>query len=291
MRIRPVTPADADPWSRMRHDLWPGDSAASHAVEVRAFLQGDRRIAGHVLVAEDPDTGRLCGFAELSERSHASECVSSPVAFVEGLYVVPDARRRGVARALLHEAEAWARARRLTEIASDCLSHNEASIACHRAAGFEVTEHAINFRKTLGGSGPPPARLDMIGLFVADLPRMVAFYRDVVGMAIDDWQPPYAEFVHHGVRFSMFERARVPELLGRSADFPGAKPGRLNGSFELALRVHDADEVDAVFGRMTGRGAEPVTTPRDEPWGMRSAYVADPEGNLIEIAGPPKGAA
>ncbi|MGQ9780534.1 MAG: VOC family protein [Bacillota bacterium] len=58
-------------------------------------------------------------------------------------------------------------------------------------------------------------RFDMIGLFVSDLPRMVAFYRDVLGFEIEwDGNGPYAEFKHEGIRFSMFERAGLPGLLG-----------------------------------------------------------------------------
>ena len=58
------------------------------------------------------------------------------------------------------------------------------------------------------------ARFDMIGIFVNDLPRMVAFYRDGLGLDITwDGQGPYAEFQHAGIRFSMFERAELPALL------------------------------------------------------------------------------
>jgi lactoylglutathione lyase len=69
-------------------------------------------------------------------------------------------------------------------------------------------------------------RIDMIGLFVTDLHGMVAFYRDVLGFAIDwDQQGPYAEFRHEGVRFSMYERAQLP---GAAAQHPlGRSPRRL----------------------------------------------------------------
>ena len=60
-----------------------------------------------------------------------------------------------------------------------------------------------------------PTKLDMIGVFVTDLPRM-SVYRDALGFAIDwDGQGPYAEFKDAGVRFSMYERAQLPELLGQ----------------------------------------------------------------------------
>jgi catechol 2,3-dioxygenase-like lactoylglutathione lyase family enzyme len=124
-------------------------------------------------------------------------------------------------------------------------------------------------------------RLDLIGLFVRDLAKMHAFYRDVAGFESDwDGQGPYAEFRNQGLRFAMYERARLPELLGQTPSYPSG----LNGTFELALNVGEPPNVDSVYHDMTSAGASPVYPPRDEPWHMRSAMVADPEGNLIEIA-------
>ena len=124
-------------------------------------------------------------------------------------------------------------------------------------------------------------KIDMIGLFVEDLKTMVEFYRDAVGLEIDwDGEGPYAEFSHEGVRFAMYEREKLPELLGQ----PPSYPSGLNGTFELAFNIGKKENVDAFFMKITAAGAREVYPPRDEPWKMRSAMVADPEGNLIEIA-------
>lgn len=120
----------------------------------------------------------------------------------------------------------------------------------------------------------------MIGLFVKDLNRMVAFYRDSVGLAIDwDGEGPYAEFRHEGIRFAMYERKKLPELLGRKPSYPDG----LNGTFELALDAGSPKMVDKEYDRLVSAGAAPVYPPRNEPWNMRSSMVSDPEGNLIEI--------
>ncbi len=130
-------------------------------------------------------------------------------------------------------------------------------------------------------------RIDMIGLFVTDLHGMVAFYRDVLGFAIDwDQQGPYAEFQHEGVRFSMYERAQLPGLLGQ----PPTYPSGLNGTLELAIDLPTSAEADAMFARVVAGGGRPIYAPRDEPWGMHSSMVADPDGNLIEIGSWNKGA-
>jgi len=123
-------------------------------------------------------------------------------------------------------------------------------------------------------------RFDMIGLFVKDLAAMVDFYSEVIGIDIEwDGQGPYAEFKHEGIRFAMFERAMLPELLGQQPSYPSG----INGTFELAINVGAPENVDATFQRLIESGATPIYAPRNEPWKMRSSMVADPEGNLIEI--------
>ena len=123
-------------------------------------------------------------------------------------------------------------------------------------------------------------RIDMIGIFVTDLQRMVAFYRDVLGFEIDwDGVGPYAEFKNEGVRFSMFERAQLPRILGQEPAYPEG----INGTFELAVDLPTSADADREFERVVKAGARVVYAPRDEPWGMHSAMITDPEGNLIEI--------
>jgi lactoylglutathione lyase len=124
-------------------------------------------------------------------------------------------------------------------------------------------------------------KFDMIGIFVEDIHVMVDFYKNVLGVAIDwDGQRPYAEFIHKGIRFSMYERKELPQLLGKTPEFPQ----RLNGTFELAINVGEPENVDRVYDQIVTGGGKPVYAPRDEPWQMRSAMISDPEGNLIEIA-------
>lgn len=120
----------------------------------------------------------------------------------------------------------------------------------------------------------------MIGLFVSDLPAMVDFYKNVLGIDTEwDSKGPYAEFKHEGIRFSMFERKNLAELTGKKMSFPTG----FNGTFELAVNVGAPLEVDKLFQRLKDAGAQMIYAPRDEPWKMRSAMIADPEGNLIEI--------
>lgn len=130
-------------------------------------------------------------------------------------------------------------------------------------------------------------RWDMIGIFASDLSQMVAFYRDVLGFEVDwDGNSPYAEFKNEGVRFSMYARKELPGLLGMEPTYPSG----LNGTFELAIDLPTSADVDREFARVTAAGARPIYEPRDEPWGMRSSMIMDPEGNIIEIGSWNRGA-
>jgi aminoglycoside 6'-N-acetyltransferase I len=149
----------------MRSDLWPEAPAAEHASEIEAFFAGMLREPLAVLMATG-DANEPAGFAELSIRPYAEGCETDRVAYLEGWYVVPGARRTGVGRALIDAAEAWARSRGCSEFASDAVIDNEVSAAAHRALGFEEVERIRCYRKTLKDvrSAPPAqAAVEQIG--------------------------------------------------------------------------------------------------------------------------------
>lgn len=133
----------------MRNALWPEDETKWHAAEIEKFFAGQLRMPLAVLVAEN-ELGGLIGFAELSIRAFAEGAVTDRVAYLEGWYVDPPERRRGVGRALLAVAEDWARAQKCAEFGSDALMDNELSAAAHLSLGFVETERIRCFLKTLG---------------------------------------------------------------------------------------------------------------------------------------------
>lgn len=132
----------------MRHALWPDGSVDEHTAEIAAFLDGSAREPLAVLVAEDA-AGELVGLAELSIRPCAEGCLTDRVAYLEGWYVAPGARRRGVGTTLVRAAEEWARGEGCTELASDAAADNETSARAHRAAGFQEVGLVRCFRKIL----------------------------------------------------------------------------------------------------------------------------------------------
>ncbi len=148
VRVRPTTPGDVGAWLRMRCALWPEGSEAEHRAEIDRFLAGQLRQPLETLLAMN-SSGDPVGFAELSIRSYAEDCATDHVAYLEGWYVVPEARRQGVGTALVRAAEQWARSQGCTEFASDALIDNQVSAAAHRALGFQETVQIRCFRKAL----------------------------------------------------------------------------------------------------------------------------------------------
>lgn len=145
--VRAALPADSTAWLRMRCALWPEGSAQEHAAEIAAFFAGTAHMPRAVLLAFDGATA--VGFAELSIRSVAESCLTDRVGYLEGWYVEPAARRRGVGRSLVEAAETWVRAQGCSEFGSDTQITNTASAAAHAALGFEEVEQIRCFRKTL----------------------------------------------------------------------------------------------------------------------------------------------
>ena len=145
--VRPATPADREAWCRMRRDLWP-DDGGDHERETAAYFEGTLHEPKEVLLAVGAD-GRALGFAELNIRNYAEDCETDRVGYLEGWYVIPSGRRRGVGRALVDAALDWARAQGCTEFASDALADNEVSAKAHHALGFTETAQIRTFKKSL----------------------------------------------------------------------------------------------------------------------------------------------
>lgn len=132
-------------WLALRAALWPQASATMHREDALALLASEEQV---VVVAEVD--GYLVGFAEASLRhEHVNGTSSSPVAFLEGLYVTPAERGRGIARHLVAAVGTWARGMGCRELASDARADNQVGIRTHLAIGFEETERVVFFRKSI----------------------------------------------------------------------------------------------------------------------------------------------
>lgn len=141
MQIRHYTPDDWGGWKRMRTALWSDQTEE----DMRRWLAREDVVT---IVASDAD-GELAGFAEAGERSWAEGAVEGPVAYLEGWYVEPSARKRGVGAALIRAVEAWARARGYRDLCSDTGPDNGASQRAHERLGFGEVDRAVLYHKRL----------------------------------------------------------------------------------------------------------------------------------------------
>lgn len=146
-RVEACTLKALDEWIALRHALWPSAPAEEHRSEAQAMLWEQKKAIAFLVRLAD---GTAAGFAEASLRhDYVNGCASSPVAFLEGIYVRPDRRRQGLARLLCLAVEEWARGLGCRELASDVELHNTGSQTMHDALGFEETERVVYYRKTL----------------------------------------------------------------------------------------------------------------------------------------------
>lgn len=142
--VRPARPEDKAVWRDMRASLFGEDP--SLLGEIEDYFASDSSAIAAAFIAE---SDRPVGFVELGLRNYAEGCLSSPVAYLDGLYVEAGHRRREIGRALVAVAEHWAKEHGHAELASDALIGNDTSLAAHLAYGFAEVERIICFRKSL----------------------------------------------------------------------------------------------------------------------------------------------
>jgi aminoglycoside 6'-N-acetyltransferase I len=137
---------DAD-WLSLRMELWPDCPKQRHLEEMAMFLREPARFVQFIVREEH---GRGIGLAEASIRTeYVNGASSSPVAYLEGLYVRPGFRERGIARVLVQAVSEWALSNGCSELASDTQPGNLVSQAAHARLGFVETERAVFFSKLL----------------------------------------------------------------------------------------------------------------------------------------------
>lgn len=123
-------------------------------------------------------------------------------------------------------------------------------------------------------------RLDGFGLMVEDMGTMIRFYRDVLGFEIKESEDTSNVYlVKDGTLFLLYGRKDFEKMTSREYQYIKG----LNGHFEIALYVDTFEEVDKAYSDAIAKGAVSVLAPETEEWGQRTCYIADPEGNLVEI--------
>jgi catechol 2,3-dioxygenase-like lactoylglutathione lyase family enzyme len=119
----------------------------------------------------------------------------------------------------------------------------------------------------------------MIGIITSQFDEMRAFYRDVLGFKEKVHINDFVEFENEGVRFALSTSRTMHEATGDES-YNQQKSGH---SFELAFDTGSPEMVDTEFDALIMKGATSVKKPADMPWNQRTAFFADPDGNIHEI--------
>ena len=123
-------------------------------------------------------------------------------------------------------------------------------------------------------------KISLITLGVRDLDRMLAFYRDGLGLPLHNYKPgdDMVMFRLEGTWLGLFPRDELAKDATVSVEGSGFS------GVAIAHNEPSKEGVDAVFAEALAAGATAVKAPEDVFWGGYSGYFADPEDNLWEVA-------
>jgi catechol 2,3-dioxygenase-like lactoylglutathione lyase family enzyme len=127
-------------------------------------------------------------------------------------------------------------------------------------------------------------KLTYLRLLVSDFDASFRFYRDVMGFIVG-WGEEgagYADFsTGSDTGLALFDRAEMSRSL-RTAHLPAAAEAQ-----DHFLLIFGVEDLDVAIAHLRERGATIAIDPTDHPdWGIRTAHIRDPDGNLIEINSP-----
>jgi len=123
-------------------------------------------------------------------------------------------------------------------------------------------------------------KVNGVVLIVQDLDRCMAFYRDALGLPVTFSDPVSFAFQLEDQDFVLLTVPAAVEMMGEQAVSLNQEAGH------RMFLCADVEDVDAAYKTLTAKGVAFIKPPKDQPWGLRTAYFADPEGNLWEFRHP-----
>ncbi|MFJ2987944.1 aminoglycoside 6'-N-acetyltransferase [Collimonas sp. NPDC087041] len=146
MKIKKLSKSNLYLWTGLRKQLWPAPSETANESDGEEIIRSAHLVS--FIALDDDDKG--LGFADASIRNdYVNGCSDSPVAFLEGIFVTPSCRGRGVAKQLIDAVQSWGLEKGCKELASDTALDNVTSQKVHNALGFKETEKVVFFKKEL----------------------------------------------------------------------------------------------------------------------------------------------
>jgi len=122
-------------------------------------------------------------------------------------------------------------------------------------------------------------RIGLITIITDEIEPMKRFYRDVLGFVIKEDLGNHVEFENQGLRFAV----TTSKVMLDGTGHPSYRVKATGQRFELAFPVESPEQVDIKYRELVNKGASQVRAPELMPWGRRTAFVSDPDGNIHEI--------
>ncbi len=144
MSIVTATHENIDDWLSLRKAVYTGLDDSFHSSEISRFLS-DPELNCFLHYIENEATG----FIEVTLRNIVDGCLSSPVGYIEGIFVKPNFRHKGIAKDLLNIATKWCVEQGCTELATDAELANMAAQNFHLNMGFEETYRIVEYKKRI----------------------------------------------------------------------------------------------------------------------------------------------
>ena len=143
--IKRATKEDAITLAKLAIQMWEDNILEELAEEFAELVRSEDAACFLKYVEED-----AVGFAQCQLRHDYVEGTdTSPVGYLEGIFVAEKFRNAGFAKELLQVCEDWAKEKGCAEFASDCELDNTESFSFHMAMGFEEANRVICFRKEI----------------------------------------------------------------------------------------------------------------------------------------------
>lgn len=143
--IKRAERSDALTLAKLAIQMWDENTLSGLEADFAELVSKDSAVC-FIKYVED----RPVGFAQCQLRyDYVEGTETSPVGYLEGIFIETGFRHRGYAKELLRECEKWAKEQNCTEFASDCELSNMDSLIFHLAMGFEEANRVICFRKDI----------------------------------------------------------------------------------------------------------------------------------------------
>lgn len=141
MKLKPIKAPDSDQWRILRKALYQDLSEDFNQTEMKNILASRN---WHCFLIQHE--AKNIGLVEVSLRNIVDGCLSSPVPYLEGIYLEPAARDKGLGKIVMEHLMNWCTAKGHSELAADCEIANPAAQRFFQSLGFSETYRTVGFR-------------------------------------------------------------------------------------------------------------------------------------------------